>query len=134
MLETELNVVHAHGDPLPVPDITTLRDGYHLGATLRALPQLGWRSDIYRVLQLRPTVRSSIARADGCTSVHKGYFAYGRVQENNVLFSIYTPHPNSYGHPPKELKKAMAFFAVCLLDQGYGLPPNAITYVPFNQD
>jgi hypothetical protein len=106
------------------------KEYFHAG-NVKAIPttECDVLQDMNKIITLRPTARLPYVskRVDMWKS--RGYFAFGKLAEGNVIFEIYSPHASVKDKfPPKQLETAVALFMVELSREGYQIPSHAIEY------
>jgi len=132
MLEDNLDVITpAKGQRLETPSLEELDQDYEIAADIKAKPILGYDcySDVGRILTLKPNVALPHRSVRVDKHIHRGYFALGRKDGDNVIFDVYGPLLSIKGNcPSKQLETAVAMLAVKLLQNGYNLPANSVNY------
>ncbi|MBW3020993.1 hypothetical protein KY334_06890 [Candidatus Woesearchaeota archaeon] len=134
MLEENLNLVPVanRGEAIEGPhSLNELEDVFFKAVSIKAKPSSEYDSsnDIGKVITLRPNADLNYTTTRVDMAISRGYFAYGKIEDEYIIFDIFSPHSSVKGtFPPKALMSAVSLFAVKLIEEGYDIPAHSIKY------
>ncbi len=131
MIADYLDLFHVNPSRVidPPKTIDELSSVYFLAARIKVLPSEGYElmQDLDRVITLKPNLRPNYVTTRTENPINRGYFAYGKKINDEIVFEIYSPHPSVKSKfPPSQLSNAIGRFCMILNAEGYSLPSKAI--------